>query len=295
MSGVVRLRHDDPGFPRAVLRARPQPEELYAEGDLSLLERPTVAIVGSRTPSSYGVRVAYEAARALAEAGVVVVSGLARGLDARAHRGALDAGGGTIAVLGCGTDIAYPEENRPLLEEVRARGLLLSELPPGTEPRPFRFPARNRIIAALGQCLLVVEGKPRGGTSNTVDWAQKCDRRVFAVPGRLGEELALGPNLLIQQDAHVYLEPADILQALGVRATSRRPANAPCEDTARARAELSGAEAALYDLIGPDPVHVDVLADRAALEPGLLLAALSSLELQGLVTQLPGKHFALAS
>jgi DNA processing protein len=294
MSGLVRLCPDDAAFPRAVLRARPQPQVLYAEGERSLLERPMVAIVGSRTPSAYGVRVAYEAARALAEAGVVVVSGLARGLDARAHRGALDAGGGTIAVLGCGPDVAYPEENRALLGEIRHKGLVLSEHPPGTEPRPFRFPARNRIIAALGQCLLVVEGKPHGGTSNTVDWAQQCDRRVFAVPGRIGEPEALGPNLLIQQGAHLYLEPADILQSLGVRVSRQRPAAAH-ERAERARAELSGAEAALYDLIGTDPVHVDVLADRAALEPGLLLAALSSLELQGLVTQLPGKHFALAS
>jgi DNA processing protein len=290
----VLLRRDDAAFPRAALLARPQPEELYAEGDLSLLDRPMVGIVGSRTPSPYGVRVAYEAARALAEAGVVIVSGLARGLDARAHRGALDAAGGTIAVLGCGLDIAYPEENRALLEEVRGHGLVLSEYPPGTEPRPFRFPARNRIIAALGRCLLVVEGKPHGGTGNTVEWAQKCDRRVFAVPGRLGEPEALGPNLLLQQGASIYLEPADLLDAVGVRAPRRQPAAEESAGAPQPRTELTGAEATLFDLIGPDPVHVDTLASRSAMEPGLLLAALSSLELQGLVSQLPGKHFALA-
>jgi DNA processing protein len=295
VAAPLRLTPDDPAFPSAALRARPQPTQLFAHGDLALLQRPAVAIVGSRQPSPYGVHVAFEAARALAEAGVVVVSGAAKGLDARAHQGALAAGGGTIAVLGCGIDVTYPVENAALLAEIRAKGLVLTELPAGTHPAPWTFPMRNRLICALARALLVVEGRARGGTSNSVEWAVKVETPIFAVPGRITDDVAEGPNLLIQQGAHPYLGPADLLDFLQVahRAT---PKVAPlAEATHAARAELHGAEATLYDLITTQPVHVDHLSARSALDPGLALAALSSLELQGLIRQLPGKHFVLAA
>lgn len=295
MTDPVLLRQDDPRFPKAVLLVQPQPEALWAEGDLSLLERPIVAIVGSRHPSPYGIRVAYDIARGLSEAGVVVVSGLAKGLDARAHRGALDGGTGTIAVLGTGLDVPYPAENVALKAEIRERGLLLSEFPAGTPPLPFRFPQRNRIVVALGRCLLVVEGKVQGGTSNSVWWAQQVPRNIFAVPGRVGDDLAEGPNLLLHEGAALCLGAEDILEFIGVHARRRPPGPTVADATAEARARLTGAEATLFDLIGPHPVHVDLLAERSALAPGLLLAALSALELQGLVTQLPGKHFVLAA
>jgi DNA processing protein len=231
---------------------------------------------------------------------MTVVSGMAIGLDARAHRGALDGNGGTIAVLGCGVDVDYPPSNRSLLEETRARGLVLSEYPPGATMRPWHFPARNRLIAGLAQCLVVVEGRILGGTSNTVKWALDLGVKVLAVPGHIGDELASGPNLLLREGAGIYLHPNDVLRRF---ALPLLPEDTAAAETVRAgarasaqhRAELTGAEAALYDLITPDPLHVDVLGARSAIEPGLLLAALSSLELQGLVTQLPGKHFALAS
>jgi DNA processing protein len=298
---IRELRSDDADFPRRVLLVEDPPEVLYAEGDLSLLARPRVAIIGSRRPSAYGVRMAYEAAKALAGQGAVVVSGMAIGLDARAHRGALDAGGGTIAVLGAGIDQDLPVTNRDLLRETRARGLVLSEYPPGTPPAPWNFPKRNRIIAALSQCLLVVEGKVKGGTSNTADWAGKMHAELFGVPGRLGDELATGPNLLIRDGGSIYTHPNDILLVLGlptlpegddIEAAALRER---AQEAERARFELTGAEATVFDLIGPQPVHVDALAARSTLAPGLLLGALSSLEVQGLVTQLPGKRFALAS
>jgi DNA processing protein len=297
---VRALRQDDPAFPRELLLVEKPPEVLYAQGDLSLLTRPKVAIIGSRHPSPYGIRAAYEAARSLAGQGMTVVSGMAIGLDARAHRGALDANGGTIAVLGCGVDVDYPPSNRSLLEETRARGLVLSEYPPGAKMRPWHFPARNRLIAGLAQCLVVVEGRILGGTSNTVKWALDLGVKVLAVPGHIGDELASGPNLLIREGAGIYLHPNDVLRrfALPLLPEDTSPAEtvrAGARASAQQRAELTGAEAALYDLITPDPLHVDVLGARSAIEPGLLLAALSSLELQGLVTQLPGKHFALAS
>ena len=297
---VRELRQGDAEFPRQLLRVEEPPELLYAEGDLGLLAQPRVGIIGSRRPSAYGVRMAYEAAMALAGRGAVVVSGMAIGLDARAHRGALDVGGGTIAVLGCGIDQDLPLTNRALLRETRARGLVLSEYAPGAPAAPWNFPKRNRIIAALSQCLLVVEGNVKGGTSNTVEWAGKLDVQLFGVPGRLGDELATGPNLLIRDGGAIYTHPNDILMPLGLKALpelseARGRGRERAEDAQETRQELTGAEAEVFDLIGPKPVHVDALAAKAALEPGLLLAALSSLELQGLVTQLPGKHFALAS
>jgi len=294
-AGSRRLDPEDAGFPRAVLRADPPPKALWAQGDLGLLDQPAVAIVGSRHPSPYGVQTAFELARDLAQAGVVVVSGAARGLDARAHQGALAGDGGTIAVLGTGIDVDYPPENAALIADVRARGLVLAELPPGTGPRPWTFPARNRLICALAGCLVVIEGKAKGGTSNSVDWATQLGLPVAAVPGRIDEPQAEGPNLLLQQGAHVILDADDVLELIGLPPRAERARRTDAAARHRARAGLGGAEATLYDLLTTRPVHVDVLAERSALAPGTLLAALSSLELQGLARQLPGKHFALAA
>jgi DNA processing protein len=299
------IRQDDPEYPRRLFLVERPPKVLYAEGDLGLLEQPKVAIIGSRHPSPYGIRMSYEAAGALAGQGAVVVSGMAIGLDARAHRGALDVGGGTIAVLGAGIDQDVPLQNRALLREVRAKGLVLSEYEPGRLPLPWMFPERNRIIAAISQVLLVVEGKAKGGTSNTAEWAGKITAPIFAVPGQLDNPLSTGPNFLIRDGALIYTHPNDILLKLklpvlpeqreAMQGEARGERRERAEARENERKELTGAEAEIFDLIGPKPLHVDALAAKVALEPGLLLAALSSLELQGLVTQLPGKHFALAS
>ena len=294
------LERDHPSFPKSVLLLEKPPERLYAIGDLTMLEGRRVGIVGSRQPSAYGIRVTYDAAKAAARAGLVVVSGLARGLDARAHRGALDAGGKTIAVLGGGVDICYPLSNRDLYDEVRAKGLLLAELVPGTHPRPEHFPRRNRIIAGLVEYLLVVEGKIRGGTSNTVEWMTKLGKHVLAVPGRIDEVTAESPNKLISDGATVYRGPEDLFGAYGIQADAveareRRELAAQVELAFAAEPDLLGAEAKVFDLLGEQPVHVDEIAERTALDAGTLLAALSSLEIKGLVVQLPGKQFSLAS
>ena len=287
---MIRLTPDDPRFPRELLIGEYPVTVLYADGDLSLLEGPRVSIIGSRHPSPYGRRVAFESAKALAGQGAVVVSGLAQGLDAEAHRGALAAGGKTIAVLGTGIDVHYPKQNARLQDEIREKGLLLTEYPPGTEPRQHLFPARNRIIARLCTCLLVVEGRITGGTSNTADWAGDRER-IFAVPGRLHDDLAGGPLALLRDGALLYLRPNDILRVLGLpllpETDDARPAEPP--------PSLFGAEAELFDLIDHTPTHVDAIAAKASLDAGVLLSALSSLELQGLITQLPGKQFKLAS
>ena len=297
------LRQDDPRFPAQLVLLDEPVEQLWIEGDLSLLKLPRVAIIGSRDPSAYGMTVAYDAAKALAAQGACIVSGMAQGLDTQAHHGALDAGGKTIAVLGTGMDVDYPRSNRQLVRTVRERGLVLTEFAPGTEPRRQNFPRRNRIIAALSQCLLVVEGRLKGGTSNTAKWAAEIMEHgeLFGVPGRIGDELAESPNAIIHSGGSVYLHPNDILLKLGLPTLPepdrpKREARREQRELARAaRAHLSEAEATLFDLLTKHPTHVDVLATKSAVAPGLLLAALSSLELQGLVMQLPGKHFARAA
>jgi len=293
------LERDHPSFPKSVLLVEKPPERLYAIGDLGMLEGRRVGIVGSRHPSTYGIRTTYDAAKAAARAGLVVVSGLARGLDARAHRGALDAGGRTIAVLGGGVDVCYPLCNRELYDAVRERGLLLSEFGPGARPRPEFFPQRNRIIAALVEYLLVVEGMIKGGTSNTADWMLKLNKHVLAVPGRIDEGVAGSPNLLLSQGATVYRGPEDLLGAYGIRleaveARERRELAAQVDLALASEPDLLDAEATVFDLLAAEPMHVDVIAEHTALDAATLLAALSSLELKGLAVQLPGKQFALA-
>ena len=299
-AGRIRvLERDHPSFPKSVLLVEEPPQRLYAIGDLAMLEGRRVGIVGSRHPSPYGIRTTYDAAKAAARAGLVVVSGLARGLDARAHRGALDAGGKTIAVLGGGVDVCYPKSNRELYGEMAGRGLLLSEMEPGWSPRPEDFPRRNRIIAALVEYLVVVEGKVAGGTSNTARWMLDLGKHILAVPGRIDEVTAQSPNKLISEGATVYRGPEDLFDAYGIAADAvaareRRELAAQVDLAFASEPDLLDAEARVFDLLAAQPVHVDVIAEHTALDAATLLAALSSLELKGLAVQLPGKQFALA-
>ena len=292
MTRALCLDQEDGRFPRALLLAPDPPARVWLRGDLSLLGRPAVGIIGSREPTGYGLGVTFDAARDLASSGLVIVSGMARGLDARAHQGALAAGGGTIAVLGCGIDVDYPKQNLGLLNDVRERGLVLTEFEPGIEPTKWTFPKRNRLIAALSSALIVAEAKLKSGTANTVEWMLRIGRPVFAIPGRIGDPLSAGPNAMIRDGAHIYLHANDVRRMfeLPLEPEEGRP-----EPAKREHPDLPRAEADVFDLLGRRPVHVDDLALRCRMEPGLLLAALSSLELRGLVEQLPGKRFALAS
>lgn len=297
---IRRLVPGDGIYPRSLLLLAKPPKALYALGDVALLARPLVAIIGSRTPTSYGCRVAYEAGQAAARAGLVVVSGMARGLDSRAHRGALDAGGGSIAVLGSGVDVAYPRSNRDLHLDLQARGLLLSEQEPGSSPHEGSFPLRNRIIAGLAQALLVVEGKELGGTTNTAKQVHALHKPILAVPGRIDDPVAEGPNKWIRDGATPYLGPQDLLQPFGLHwqgvVDAERKADAVQLDALLGESQdLLAAEAQVFDVLGAEPVHVDAIAARTRLDAGTLLAALSSLELKGLAVQLPGKHFRLAA
>jgi DNA processing protein len=237
-----------------------------------------VTIVGSRRPSRYGRELARELGAELGAAGFAVVSGLALGIDAAAQEGALRVGGLTIAVLGCGVDIAYPPRSARLYEEIVERGLILGELPPGTEPRRWTFPARNRIMAALGKMTIVVEARERSGSLITAEMAESLNREVGAVPGLVGTSPAAGTNGLIHDGAHLIRGGQDVFDALlGPGATHR--SGAPAASGPPLEPELVD----VLDLVERGAGSGDALARASSLQPGPLAAALVRLELSGYV------------
>jgi len=244
------------------------PQRLYLRGagGAELLSRPAVAIVGARACSPYGSQVARLLGRELAAAGVVDVSGLARGIDGEAHRGALETDGHTVAVLGCGIDRDYPAVHAELARRIAERSLLVSEYEPGIDPAPWRFPARNRIIAGLCAAAIVVEARERSGALITADFALEEGREVFAVPGEITSALSAGTNGLLRLGAAPLTNANDVLEALGLE---------------RAR---TGAEQ-FHPLLELLPASVDELVRKSGMSPGELAAVLAELELQGLAVE----------
>jgi len=224
----------------------------------------------------------------LARAGIVVVSGLARGIDSAAHQGALDAAGPTVAVLGCGVDVVYPPENRRLAEKIAAAGAVVSEYPPGAKPEPWHFPVRNRIISGMAKATVVVEAGERSGALITADLALEQGRDVLAVPGNVSSPVSKGPNRLIKQGARLVEDVADILEEIGVGALFK-------VETGKTRPlpRLTEEEETVYRLLSPEPVHLDEIIGRSGLAAQEVLAGLMFLEIKGLVRQLPGKFYVL--
>lgn len=243
-----------------------------------------VAIVGSRRASPYGLAVAEWLGRELASCGVTVISGLARGVDAAAHRGALGGGGRTIAVLGCGVDVVYPPEHRRLLAEIIEAGAAVSEFPPGTPPLRHQFPQRNRLISGLALGVVVVEGREHSGAVITADFALDQGREVFAVPGRIFDETSRTPHRLLQQGAKPVTRVEDILDELGL--ASVRPV-APAGHSVT----LEGIEADVYAHLDLQPRHPDDLAQRCRLSVAAVGRALTLLEVRGLARALPGQRY----
>lgn len=280
------------GFPRLLNEINEPPAVLYVWGDRALLDRPAVAIVGSRRHTTYGA----EAARLLA-GGVaphaVVVSGMARGIDAIAHTAALDMRGGTIGVLGNGFGVVYPAANRALYERVAANGCLVTELPPGERPRVSTFPRRNRLIAGLAGATVVVEAAVGSGALITADCALDQGRSVLAVPGPITSPTSAGCNKLIQQGAKPALSAADVLEELGITPAPRTAAPATPRAAPARPEDLSGLQRTLWQSLESSPVHVDGLVAAAGGEVAPVLAALTELELRGLVHQRPGMVFEL--
>ena len=290
----------------ALLRPVPAaPETLHVRGRLVDEDALAVAVVGSRRATPYGLDVAETMAADLAARGVTIVSGLARGIDSAAHRGALRVGGRTIAVLGSGVDVVYPPENRRLAEEIVERGALVSPFPPGTPPLPQHFPMRNRVIAGMSLAVVVVEAAERSGSLITARLAAELGREVLAVPGRVTAPESRGANRLIQDGVALALGWEDVIAALPERwkacldATGKIGAgNAAGEgrDAAEAgpgecRTDVTVAARRVLSLLGEDPVDIDHVIERSGLGAGRVSALLLDLELEGRVRQMAGKRF----
>ncbi len=302
-AGARLVRYTDSSYPER-LRAIPDPPPvLYARGSPEVVARPSVAVVGTRAPSEYGREMTRLLCRGLAATGVAVVSGLARGIDGEAHETALSQGGGTVAVLGSGVDVAYPPEHRDLCRRVEAGGAVLSEQPMGTAPLPHHFPARNRIISGLSLGVVVVEATERSGSLITARWALEQGREVFAVPGPAGSSRSRGPHGLIRQGAKLVENVADIIEEIAPQlAAAVPPPSAPSPEiamrpdgTSGGRSFFEGAAGGILRDLEDGPLQVDDVIERTGLSPQQVSQMLLELELQGLLRQLPGKRYALGS
>jgi DNA processing protein len=308
LAGAVLVTLGDPRYPRALREIYDPPILLFARGRVELLQSVTLGVVGTRRPTPYGLAVAERLSADLAHAGLTIASGMARGIDSAAHKGALGAGGATIAVLGCGADVVYPSENRKLAAEIAAKGLIVSEFPMGATAFPQNFPIRNRIISGVSAGVLVVEGAQYSGSAITAKLALDQGREVFAVPGNITSKPSWGPNLLIKQGAKLVQDWNDVVAELS--AESRRhlinegrkriegeqgAAGAPgqlalLDDPA---SELGAAARKALEILQVDAaIHLDDLLEKVEdTSASEMIAALFELEMLGLVKQLPGKNF----
>jgi DNA processing protein len=295
-AGCRLLTWDEPEYPARLREIYDPPPLLYVRGKIELLNRHMISIVGARRPSPYGNQMAERLARDLADRGLVISSGLARGIDASAHRGALStATGATIGVLGCGIDVVYPKENKKIFAEMEQRGAIITEFPMGTFPAPQNFPIRNRIIAGMGLGVVVVEGEQYSGSLITARLAMEFGREVFGVPGNATQPSSFGPNQLIKQGAKLVTSWEDVVEELPtpVRAELVPVEAASAEERAAlVQQGLAPNERPLYELLGTDEArHVDDLVELSGLSSSEVLAALFDLELKGVIRQLPGKQF----
>ncbi len=278
-----------PLYPMRLREIHDPPIILYINGSLTPEDMLyAVGVVGTRRPSSYGSKYAKEISRNLARSGATVVSGMAVGIDSLAHWGAIEGGGKTVAVLGCGPDVCYPSGNRPLFKALTSgeHGAVVSEFFPGTKPEPWRFPARNRIISGLSKGLAVIEAGETSGSLITAKIAFEQNREVFALPGRVDNPMSSGTNKLIgSHTAHVLTTHEDILNELRWASV---PSNGKLPPVV---VELYGKEKDIFELISAEPVHFDHLIERSGLQAGELSATLTMLELAGMVERLPGDWY----
>lgn len=288
LAGAAMVGWSDPTYPPLLAAIIDPPPVLWIRGQLSAFEPPAVAIVGSRAGSSYALAVAERLAADLTARGVVVVSGLARGVDSAAHRGALTAGA-TIAVLGSGPDVVYPKEHDNLAREIAATGLVLSELAPGTPPQPQFFPMRNRIISGLSRAVVVVEAGERSGSLITVRSALEQGRDVLAVPGSILSARNRGGHALLRDGAKIVESADDILEELGSPPGASRPPC--CAGPGSTAAGAIVADRVLTCLAPGESCDLDAIAERSGLPVARLLPRLFELELQGLVRREGGGRF----
>lgn len=285
-AGARLLLPCHPGYPADLLACTDAPPLLWALGNPALLEGPRIAFVGARNASSLGTRMARRLAAEIGQAGFVVVSGLARGIDAAAHDAALETG--TVAVMAGGIDVIYPAENKALAERIAKSGLRVSELPPGTEPQARHFPQRNRIIAGLCQATLVIEAAARSGSLITARMALDYGRDVMAVPGHPMDARASGCNMLIRDGATLIRGADDVLEALGLAGQPRPQPAAAAQAPAPAPPSTSGLRARLLALLGPAPTPEDAVIRDLGIDAPTLSREVVALEIEGTVTRHPG-------
>jgi DNA processing protein len=300
-AGARLLVPDDPAYPRQLLEIYDPPAVLYVVGEAECLSLPGIAIVGTRHPTPYGIGMAERLACDLAARGLIIFSGMARGIDSAAHRGALNTKGRTVAVFGTGVDVIYPRENRKLAEQILAHGgALVSEFPIGTAPTPQNFPIRNRVISGLAQGVLVAEAGEYSGTRITARCALEQGREVFAVPGNVTNKLAWGPNTLIKQGGKLVATWEDVWEELPAEVRARVEALTPPLPDAPKTGSLfeqslpEGNEKKVFALVKADEaVHIDELMEKleGSLSSSEVFAALFELELAGRIRQLPGKNY----
>jgi DNA processing protein len=286
-AGATVLTWESPGYPALLRQIPSSPPVLYVKGELTGNDAWAVGVVGTRRVSAYGREVTRELAGALARSGITVVSGLARGVDGQAHRAALDAGGRTIAVLGCGVDRVYPPEHVHLAAEIEASGAIVSDYPMGTAPEAGNFPPRNRIISGLSLGVLVTEAGRSSGALITADFAGEQGRDVFAVPGSILARGSVGTNRLIQDGAKAVLAAEDVLEELNLSMVAEQ---------AEAREVLPAdeTEAALIAHLSAEPTHVDELQRLASLPIAQVTSTLALMELKGMVRQVGGMKYVIA-
>lgn len=283
--GIQAVWINEPAYPSNLRHIYDPPRIIYVRGNVSVLNLPMFAVVGARRASHYGLSVARTVSRDLAKAGLCIVSGMARGIDTAAHRGALSADRPTVAVLGCGVDVVYPRENKKVMEEIIDKGAVISEFPPGTAPVASNFPVRNRIISGLSRGILVVEAAEKSGSLITADLALEQGRDVFAVPGQVTNGLNRGAHRLIKQGAKLVEEASDILEEPGYEDFL------PVTGSKAKDPDLTCNAKKIYNMISDEPISSEMLIINSGLAPSEVLAALLEMEIRGLVCQLTGQRY----
>ncbi len=276
----------DDDYPQQLRVIYDLPYVIYLKGNCCF-EAPLVSIVGARKASSYGIWAAGHFASELGKLGIGIISGLALGIDTAAHRGAIEAKGQTIAVLGCGPDTCYPGSNQGLYNTIiSTHGGIVSEYPPGTPPLKHHFPARNRIISGLSEGIIVVEAGERSGALITVEFGLDQGRDIYAVPGNINNSGSKGTNRLIREGAKILTDPEDLLEDLRQRFRFNIDPNKKQKDD-----DISSAEKKVYSIISKEPIHIDLIALKSGMRINDLNSLLTILEVKGLICQLPGKIF----
>ncbi|MBI4498865.1 MAG: DNA-protecting protein DprA [Chloroflexi bacterium] len=282
------LTWHDPGYPSRLKEVHDRPPVLYVRGSLTTQDELAVAVVGTRRATAYGREAASRLSADLARNGVTVVSGLARGIDTEAHRAALEAGGRTLAVFGCGLDVVYPPENLRLAQAILERGALLSEHPLGTRPEAGHFPRRNRIMSGISLGVLVVEGDMKSGARNTAQHALEQDREIFAVPGSVFASSSELSHWLIQQGAKLVTRVEHLLEELNLKAVAQQL------EMKELLPPLGAEEELLLAQLSAEPVHIDAVRRSVGLPTATVSSTLALLELKGLVRHIGGMNYVLA-